>query len=85
MTDRTVEMIITNVITNGRKLENKSIKNSVITPSGILKLLSASLTGIKKIITPNNEGMINFNKPDIETEYSSTSFFCALITITLQS
>src|SRR5690625_4566136 len=59
-----VETMIIKVSAMGKKLSSKSIKASVIIPRGILKALP-SLIGIKKIMIPNNEGKMNFNKPDL--------------------
>src|SRR5699024_1721406 len=61
MTDNTVEMMITPVITSGRKPSNKAMKYSVMTQSRILKLPSASVIGTRKIMIPNNDGIRNFN------------------------
>ncbi|WP_245541936.1 hypothetical protein [Salinicoccus albus] len=74
ITENTVETTMTRVITNGRKSESKSIKYSVMTPSRILKLLSASLIGTKNIIIPNNEGIKNFNNPFVVIELLSGFF-----------
>jgi len=60
MTDNTVEMMITPVMTSGRKPSNKAMKYSVMTPSRMLKLPSASVIGTRKIMIPNNDGIRNF-------------------------
>src|SRR5690625_3024614 len=61
MTDKTVEMMITPVMTSGRKPSNNAMKYSVMTPSRILKLPSASVIGTRKMMIPNNDGIMNLN------------------------
>src|SRR5690625_2888765 len=85
ITESTVETMMTIVIIKGKTLSNASIKASVIIPSGILKAFP-SLIGTKKIMIPNNEGIINFIKPDfviLKSSDASISFEFASNPITI--
>src|SRR5699024_5517326 len=80
MTDKTVDRAITPVITSGKKPSNKAMKYSVMTPSRILKLPSASMIGTRKMMIPNNDGIRNFIKLFVVISLLSELFSKSLIT-----